>query len=162
MDQVGECLEEPPDVEAGAVPAKAQELLSIPLIRQFVECSAQELSENGPLAQQAVDADDGGPFTRAEGHGTFAKRARHCAQKFFGVAQSDGNHHQAEREGTCKRGEMPEGMDHDCERENSDYDGGDAVQEISGIPNDKCGVGAAEFGHVHAAEKTDGHANQCC
>ena len=54
VNDLRQFLEEPSDVEAGAIPAKARELRSIALVGKFVERSAQELPQDGPLAQELL------------------------------------------------------------------------------------------------------------
>src|ERR1700686_627831 len=114
--------------------------------------------ENSAIGGRDDDRGDGFPFTGAEGHGGFAQRVRHGAQKFFRAAKGDGNHHQAKSETASECGVLLERVNDQAVSENADDDGGHAVEQVSSITdNESDGAAAAEFGEIDGAKKSDGN-----
>src|SRR5271163_469595 len=56
---------------------------------------------------------------------------------------------------------MFDGQDYERVSEDADYDGGDAVEQVSGVTHNERESFAAEFGEVDAGEQADGQAHHC-
>src|SRR5262249_8761758 len=104
------------------------------------------------------DTGDGLPLAGTESYRIFAERARNGMQEFLRTAKSDGNHHKAESERTGESGIVLERENHQSVGEDSDNDGGDAIEHIRRIAHDEGGSIAAEPGEIDPAEKTDWNA----
>src|SRR6266581_1439369 len=148
---------------SGLFPARAPELIAKggkEERRGFPSDASEGQEDGGQNAAISSGDDDSGnrlPFAGAEGHGAFSESVWDGAEKFFGAAQGDGNHHQAESEAAGECGVLLERVNGKAVSKNADDDGGHAVEQVRGITDNKSGGAAAEFGEIDGAKKSDGN-----
>src|SRR5260370_4551560 len=148
---------------SGLFPARAPELIAKggkEERRGFPSDASEGQEDSGQNAAIRSGDDDSGnrlPFAGAEGHGAFSESVWDGAKKFFGAAQGDGNHHQAQSEAAGECGVLLERVNGKAVSKNADDDGGHAVEQVRGITDNKSGGAAAEFGEIDGAKKSDGN-----
>src|SRR5437016_5406241 len=120
----------------------------------------QNGGEDATIRGRDDDGGDGFPLAGAQSHGGFAQSVRNRAQKFFGTAESDGNHHQAESESAGECGVVLERVNDKAVSKNTDDDGGHAVEQVRSIADNKSDGTAAKFRKIDGAKESDGNTHE--
>src|SRR5260370_33312033 len=123
-------------VSSRLAPARAPELIAKggkEERRGFPSDASEGQEDGGQNAAISSGDDDSGnrlPFAGAEGHGTFSESVWDGAEKFFGAAQGDGNHHQAQSEAAGEGGVLLERVNGKAVSKNADHNTGHALTQI--------------------------------